>query len=183
MKYALMTAIVLSGLMTAQPMRGPGGGPRIAGPGKPHYSGWQERDHPGPKSKKQMEMMIMWRLTEELELSEEQASIFFPKFKKHRDEMEQIMDQLRELGADIKSKLDEEKEISDKYLKNTLGKITTLEQRKVDARKTFLNSMSGTLTNEQILKLSVFEQRFKGEIKKRMRKERHEFPREGRGQL
>ncbi len=176
MKTALLTAVLLSGLVVAQPMRGMGGGPRIAKPGNDYYPGPQERDFRGPKSKKQMEMMIMWRLTEDLELTEEQAGVFFPKFKKHRDEMDQIEDELRKLGDDVRDKLDDEKEVSDKYLKNTLKKISELEQKKIASRRVFLENLSGTLTNEQILRLSVFERRFKREIKQRMREEHPGYP-------
>ena len=40
--------------------------------------------------KEKMEMMMVWRLTEALELNTEQAEKFFPRFREHRKGIEKI---------------------------------------------------------------------------------------------
>ena len=41
-------------------------------------------------NKKDMETMMIWKLTEELDLQVEQADKFFPRFREHRKEIDEI---------------------------------------------------------------------------------------------
>ena len=44
---------------------------------------WDE----APVRSERMESMVIWRLTDHLELSSEQAEKFFPRFREHREEL------------------------------------------------------------------------------------------------
>ena len=59
-----------------------------------NHKGSEERDFDDPdrehKRSEKMEMMMVWKLTEELALTPEQAEKFFPRFRQHRDELDEV---------------------------------------------------------------------------------------------
>ena len=199
MKRTLVIMVILMGMTIAQP-RGPMGGGVPGGNGAfpaQKGAGIQKANSPGNmkgirqhnggmhsvaaqkgmrgsrhKNKDKVEMMMMWSITEELSLNEEQAAVLFPKMNKHREEMQQIERDINVLGLEIRTKLESEDEISDKFVKETLEKMQGLEHKKVDGKMDFLMSLDGTLSNEQIILLSTFERHFRGEMKERMQRER-----------
>lgn len=181
MKLKHLIVLLMCGITMAQPM-GPmsGGSPvgdrhRFAsapGNGPMAFQRMQMQRGPREHNREQISMMMMWRMTEELSLTEEQAAVLFPKLKKHRDEMEQIDSELKELSVDIRNKIEKDEKITDKYFENSLKKMNDLGHKRVDAKTAFLKSVKGTLSNEQVIKLSTFEQRFKREIKQKMQESR-----------
>ena len=54
------------------------------------YNWDDEKKIRGRKSPEKMENMIVWRLTDELGLSTDQAEKFFPRFREHRKNLEEI---------------------------------------------------------------------------------------------
>ena len=52
-------------------------------------------------NKKDMETMMIWKLTEELDLQIEQADKFFPRFREHRKEIDEIKNKERALGKSL----------------------------------------------------------------------------------
>ncbi len=178
MKTNTLLLLVFSSILFAQP-RGPMGG-GVQGEGRvmapPPGGDMHMQDHgrsmpsglERPDQEK-MNMMMMWRLTEELSLSEDQAAVLFPKLNKHREELDQIDEELMKLGDEIREKIDSGEEITDKYFKKSLQTLTDLKHTRVDAETNFLISVKGTLSNEQLMKLSTFERRFKRELREKMR--------------
>ena len=178
MKTNTLLLLVFSSILFAQP-RGPMGG-GVQGEGRvmvpPPGGDMHMQDHgrsmpPGLErpDQEKMNMMMMWRLTEELSLSEDQAAVLFPKLNKHREELDQIDEELMKLGDEIREKIDSGEEITDKYFKKSLQTLTDLKHTRVDAETNFLISVKGTLSNEQLMKLSTFERRFKRELREKMR--------------
>ena len=53
-------------------------------------------------NRKSMESMMIWKLTEELELEVDQAEKFFPRFRQHRGEMESLRRKQRSLAGSLK---------------------------------------------------------------------------------
>ena len=53
------------------------------------------------EDKKTMETMMIWKLTEELELQVEQADKFFPRFREHRKAIDEIKNKERALGKSL----------------------------------------------------------------------------------
>ena len=53
------------------------------------------------EDKKAMEAMMVWKLTEELDLKVEQADKFFPRFREHRKEIDEIKNKERALGKSL----------------------------------------------------------------------------------
>ncbi len=119
-----------------------------------------------------MEMMITWRLTEELELTPEQADKFFPRMKAHRDNMENIEAEIRETVKDIRRKVKDSKEISDSEFNKMFGKVTALEKQKVDEKTRFITELKGILDNTQRVKLAMFKTKFAKEMQEQIRMKR-----------
>ena len=53
------------------------------------------------EDKKAMETMMIWKLTEELDLQVEQADKFFPRFREHRKAIDEIKNKERALGKSL----------------------------------------------------------------------------------
>ena len=58
-----------------------------------------------------MEMMMTWKLTNDLNLTPEQADKFFPRFRQHRENMEKLDKETFVLSIEIKDKLDKGKDL------------------------------------------------------------------------
>lgn len=132
--------------------------------------------HPGPQGfgqpSERMEMMITWKLTEELELVPEQADKFFPRMKAHRDNIEKFNSEIMEAVKDIRRKVEDGKDISDSEFNKMLGKITALEKQKVDEKMRFMTELNGILDNTQRLKLAMFKSKFTKEMQEQIRMRR-----------
>ena len=75
---------------------------------------WDEKEGEGRDHERseRMESMMVWRLTEDLDLSPKQAEKFFPRFRKHRGEMDDIRKQERAIGDEVGDNIHNEKDIS-----------------------------------------------------------------------
>ena len=72
-----------------------------------------ERD---PDRSDKMEMMMIWKLTDELDLTPEQAEKFFPRFRKHRNELDEVKKMERALAGEMRQKMGEDEDLSEKML-------------------------------------------------------------------
>lgn len=115
-----------------------------------------ERDH---KRSDKMEMMMVWKLTEELALTPEQAEKFFPRFRQHRDELDEVKKMERALGKEMKQKLKKDEDIPEKDVKETVKKITELRKKHVDLEAKFLLGMDDILSPRQLANLGMFKQK------------------------
>jgi len=119
-----------------------------------------------------MEMMMTWKLTEELELTPEQADKFFPRMKAHRDNIEKINAKILETVKDIRRKVEDGKEISDSEFNKMFGEVTVLEKQKVDEKTRFITELNGILDNTQRVKLTMFKNKFAREMQEQIRMKR-----------
>ncbi|NQU27622.1 MAG: hypothetical protein HQ528_04985 [Candidatus Marinimicrobia bacterium] len=119
-----------------------------------------------PEKTRQMEMMAIWRLTEKLKLTTEQAETFFPMMREHKDQIRLIDKERRELAYNMLEKAERGENIPDKEFRKLVDEITGLGKRKIDIRVDYLNQLEGLLTNTQRVKLLVFEDQFRNELKK-----------------
>jgi len=115
-----------------------------------------DRDH---ERSDKMKMMMVWKLTDELALSPEQAEKFFPRFRQHRAELDEVRKMERALGKEMKQKLKKDKDISEKDVKATVKKITELRKKHVDLEAKFLLGMDDILSPRQLANLGMFKQK------------------------
>ena len=125
-----------------------------------------------PMQQKRMEMMMVWKLTEDLKLTPEQADKFFPRMRAHRENMAIIDKDIRETVKDIRKKVDRGDNISDKEFDVVYGKVTELEMEKINEKIRFMDEMKGILNNAQRVKLAIFKERFTREIQERIKNQR-----------
>ncbi|MCJ7800963.1 MAG: periplasmic heavy metal sensor [Candidatus Marinimicrobia bacterium] len=133
-------------------------------------------DHPGPQGfgqpSERMEMMMTWKLTEELELTPEQADKFFPRMKAHRDNIEKIDTEIREVVRDMRDKIKDDEDILDKEFNSFYNQVIDLEKQKIDEKNRFMTEMKGILENSQRAKLAMFKDRFAKDMQEQIRAKR-----------
>ena len=119
-----------------------------------------------------MEMMVVWRLTEHLKLTPEQAEVFFPAMREHREKIKNLNTERVEAGRTMVERAERGETITDKDYKAFLKLISDLEKQKIDLRSDYLNRLDGVLTNTQRVKLMIFDERFKNELQRNIRERR-----------
>ena len=119
-----------------------------------------------------MKMMMVWKLTDELALSPEQAEKFFPRFRQHRDELDEVRKMERALGKEMKQKLKKDEDIPEKDVKETVKKITELRKKHVDLEAKFLLGMDDILSPRQLANLGMFKQKMMRNIGGELRENR-----------
>ena len=149
MKQAIVGLLFLSMMLTAQPDR----------------KRRPPMDHPGQR----LEMMKMWRLTEELNLSEDQAGKFFPRYNALEKEIMEMNKDQKELLGSLREKENSSKEISQKELDEITKKMSDLEQRKIQKKQQFFEDLDNLLTTDQRARYLGFELRFMEDLRKGMR--------------
>ncbi|MBC8402582.1 MAG: hypothetical protein H8E14_13930 [Candidatus Marinimicrobia bacterium] len=119
-----------------------------------------------------MEMMVVWRLTEHLKLTPEQAEVFFPAMREHREKIKKLNTERVAAGRTMVERAERGETITDKDYKAFLKLISDLEKQKIDLRSDYLNRLDGVLTNTQRVKLMIFDERFKNELQRNIRERR-----------
>jgi len=61
-----------------------------------------------------MQMYAIWKLTENLDLDEKQAEVFFPKLNSHKAEMEEMGKERRNIWADVVVKARKGEKVTDR---------------------------------------------------------------------
>jgi len=122
----------------------------------------------GP-SQERMEMMITWKLTEDLNLTPEQADKFFPLMRAHREDLDKIDIKIIIATKELRDKVEDRKEISDGDLNKTINQVYELEKQKVEERANFINELDGILDNTQRAKLVTFKNRFTQDLREQIR--------------
>jgi len=130
----------------------------------------------GTTRSERRESMVIWRLTEDLDLSSEQAEKFFPRFREHRGRIDEFNRDERKILMDVRVKIRDEEEISKSEMERTIKKVAELRKDRVDLEYKFILGMGDILNPNQMVKLSVFKQRLmnemQGNFRDRMDKDR-----------
>ena len=119
-----------------------------------------------------MENMIVWRLTDELDLTTDQAEKFFPRFREHRKNLEEIGRQERKMIENI-----DRKDFNKKDVKKIIEKISKLRQNRIELEAGFVLNLDDVLAPYQMIRLGVFKQRMmmemRGELRDGKAKKKH----------
>ncbi len=132
-----------------------------------------EMGHDDGERRQRMESMMIWRLTEELDLKTEQAEKFFPRFREHRKILDEIRDQEREIGKTLRGKLKDES-LNKSEVTAAVKKITSLRKKQADVEEKFILGMDDLLDVVQMTKLGMFKQKMMREMGGEMRKRGNE---------
>ena len=117
------------------------------------------------KRKDRMEMMIVWRITDELDLTTEQAEKFFPRFRKHRDELEELKAKERSLRKDMRQKLKNGSKFSKNDVQSIIKKVSELKKRHIELESQFVLSADDILNTEQLVTLSFLKGKMLRDVK------------------
>lgn len=122
------------------------------------------------RKNERMEMMMTWKLTNDLDLNTEQADKFFPRFKEHRENMGKFEKEILSIADEMKNKIDSGKDISQKEFDKSLEAINQMEIKKIEEKERFIKQMSEFLTIKQLAKLTLYKHYFMKDLRKEIRK-------------
>jgi Spy/CpxP family protein refolding chaperone len=162
MVKVIAALLIIIGLVFTQPMEKPN---------CPEYSENEQQmmDRPqGPQftekePRKMMETIRVWKLTELLNLSEDQSTRFFPKLKEMRD----IRDEFEQTRMKVIGELDNFLKDAKKFeseIKNRLQELETGEVKSQEKIAKLKKEIASILTPEQQAKFMLFQMRFDREM-------------------
>lgn len=130
------------------------------------------------KSEKMFETMLVWRIVDELQLSEEQMAKFMVKFREDRDLMKEQRTKKKKMLDELKELV--EKKAPAKDLNAKLDGLEKLQAESLDKLKKITADMRKILTPEQqakfVLAKEKVEQDMMKSLRERMEKRRQERP-------
>ena len=86
-------------------------------------------EYKGDDRSGRMEMYAIWKLTENLNLDEKQAEVFFPKLNSHKAKMREMGKERRDIWEDIVLKARKDEKVTDKELETAKNKTKALEKK------------------------------------------------------
>jgi len=134
-------ALVMAGLVLAQPGHRP-----LA-------------TDPRPSTSRKLEALRIWRLTQELDLNEDQAALFFPKIRAMRELRRQHRLVRRALLDDLEERLAADP-VDPALLTPILDSLATIEDNLREAELGLRREINAILSIEQQARLYVFEAGF-----------------------
>ncbi len=135
------------------------------------------------KIREKVEMIKMWRLTEELDLTEAQSTKLFAVMNESNDLRDSIHTQQRKLIDTIKE-LEETNSFDDeKELARMIEKHTELQTTILESHLKLIEDVKDILSLEQQVKLILFQHEFRDEIRDLIRtaQQKREFEPQDRG--
>ena len=112
---------------------------------------------PGGQYGERMEMMMVWKLTDHLGLSQKQAEKFFPVMREHQKELMKIRKEEMELFDPTFAKVKKGEKVSKSDVNKLLGNIKSFEEKKTKDRIDFIKKSGDILDPTQQVKLLMFE--------------------------
>ena len=129
-------------------------------------------EYKGDDRRGRMEMYAIWKLTENLNLDEKQAEVFFPKLNSHKAEMDKIGKERRDIWEDIVLKARKGEKVTDKELETANNKTKALEKKTMAEKEKFANGLGDVLTNEQQVLFQIFGREMLNDAKEKIRDHR-----------
>lgn len=115
---------------------------------------------------KNIENYRIYKMSEYLELTPEQAETFFPLLRQYEKEIKNIKQQEKELYTDLKKKQSGKEEISQEELQQLMGKVADFENRRTDLKQNFMKQSGKMLSPGQVARVPGFEKDFRDHLKK-----------------
>ena len=124
---------------------------------------------PGGQYGERMEMMMVWKLTDHLGLSQKQAEKFFPVMREHQKELMKIRIEEMELFDPTFAKVKKGEKVSKSDVNKLLGNIKSFEEKKTKDRIDFIKKSGDILDPTQQVKLLMFAPTVKQQVQRRMK--------------
>ena len=123
------------------------------------------------ENRKSIESMMIWKLTEELELEVDQAEKFFPRFRQHRAEMENLRRKQRSLAGSLRLNMKNSK-LTSSEVNRIIKETSSLKRKMSDLEEKFLINSGDILNPVQQAKLGVFKHKMMKDLKGKMKNKR-----------
>lgn len=121
---------------------------------------------PGNESRKEkIESLKIAFITTELELTTEESEKFWPIYNEMETKLKKIRKEKRQLGEDLKNKLDQ---LSDADIKTKVNAVLDKDIEESEVKKTYTQKFAEVIGYKKAVKLLSLEQRFKRELLHRM---------------
>lgn len=135
---------------------------------------------PGDFSKgfERIEQMENAKLIQVLNLSEENAVRFFARRKEFRQKQRNLLNRRFELMDKIEELVKSNDKENSPVYREKLDELVSIDLELAQENKNFYKSLGNILTQKQILKLLLFEDRFRREIRETLTR-RNNRPRQG----
>lgn len=121
----------------------------------------QNEERPGEK----IRALEKLKLLEVLDLDEETAIKFFARRKEHQERIKKLYDEAEEKRKKIRAIISSTENDDDPEIKKMVKSYFTTHQQIDEERMRFINSLDDILTNRQLAELTLFEKRFREEIR------------------
>jgi len=133
-------------------------------------SGFAQMHQPMVPSNPQMESLIIYHMTEYLELTPEQAELFFPRMRHHKENMKELFDKIRELSEKT-NECCREKQISEDELDTIISEFRIIEKSIREEKERYLDDLKPVLNPSQRAKLIFFEDEFRKELRIKLKQQ------------
>ncbi len=126
---------------------------------------------------KNIENYRIYKMSEYLELTPEQAETFFPLLRQYEKEIKNIKVQENELYDELKVKQSAKEEISQEELQTMMGKVAGFENTRSDLKQNFMKQSGKMLKPGQVANIPGFEKDFRDHLKKQfIQKQKQQSP-------
>jgi Spy/CpxP family protein refolding chaperone len=138
--------------------------------------------------KEMVETIRIYKITEELDLSEDQSVRFFPKLKEMRTAHEEYIASRRRLSEQLEGYLKDPNKFA-KDIKSLVSELEAVETKLREKETRIKKEIGNILTPEQQAKYMLFQQRFNREMRemvgkaKDMHKEMHQKRQPGKWRI
>ena len=125
----------------------------------------------GDSNMKPLEQIEEWekmKLIKVLDLSEENSIRFFARRNEHQKRVREILNQRDQLAQEIEKEIKDGAKVSDAVYQEQVNRMLEFEAKMMKERESFIKSLNDILSPEQIAKLTVFEIRFRREVRERI---------------
>ena len=112
-------------------------------------------------------MFRLWKLTEYLDLTEEQGAKFFPRFNKHKKRVDELREQQEQLSTEFMEQVESGK-VRKKDTEAYLDQMSKLQKTHMDEHFSQIRGSSDLLSDEQYARYAAFDDHFRRQIKERM---------------
>jgi Spy/CpxP family protein refolding chaperone len=130
----------------------------IAQTGPKHRAQTHQERH-SRKVEKRVRTMKIWKMTEELDLTEEQAARFFPLLNEKEDQFEELDKERQEILKKLGDIVWESK-VSEKEVNELIRRFEELDAKRMQIRNQFHEKSDEILTPAQMGKMVLFNHRF-----------------------
>ena len=120
------------------------------------------------KPLRQIEEWEKMKLIQVLDLNEDASVRFFARRNEHQKRVREILNQRDQLAQEIEKEIKDGAKVSDAVYQEQVNRMLELEAKMMKERESFIKSLNDILSPEQIAKLTVFEIRFRREVRERI---------------